>query len=91
MKVKQLIKELQKLDPEAKIGTFASEAFDFSLTPIAEVFEESGVELHEDFRGRGKKRFEDWIVLVGMHQKWRPHYRHPKEPAPSPRVEKKEE
>ena len=71
MKVKKLIEQLQKLPPDAIIGTFSSDHYDFDYTPIGEVILKEGVELHSDFRGRGKKVFSDWVVLVGMHQKWR--------------------
>lgn len=71
MKVKQLIAKLKKMDPNATIGTFAQDRYDFDYTPIAEVILKEDVELHSDFRGRGKKVHSDWVVLVGMHQKWR--------------------
>ena len=71
MKVKHLIKKLEKMNPEATIGTFSSDRYDFDYTPIAEVVLKEGVELHSDFRGRGKRVYADWVILIGMHQKWR--------------------
>ena len=71
MKVKDLIKKLSKLDQNARIGTFSSEKYDFDYTPIAEIITQKSVELHPDFRGKGKKVLEDWIILVGANQIWR--------------------
>lgn len=71
MTVGKLIKELQKFDPKTKVGTFASDKFDFTFTPISEVYREENVELDEEFRGRGKRAIEDWIIIVGAHQTWK--------------------
>ena len=71
MKVKHLIEELQKMPQEANIGTFSSDRYDFDYTPIAEIILKEDVELHPDFRGHGKRVHSDWVVLVGVHQKWR--------------------
>ena len=37
MKVKHLIKELQKYPEDAIVSTFANDAYDFDYTPIAEI------------------------------------------------------
>lgn len=71
MKVKQLIKELQKYPENAIVSTFAGEKFDFTYTPIAEILLKENLELHPEFRGRGKKVFNDYVVLAGLHQKWK--------------------
>jgi len=71
MKVKDLINELAKLDPNTKVGTFSDIRYDFTFTPIEKVILQEQVELHKDFRGKGKRRFEDWIILAAPHQKWR--------------------
>lgn len=72
MKVKKLIAELQKLPPDTIVGTMASKRMDFCYTPISEIVNEDQVELHEDFRVQGKKRFSDWVILVGANQEWHP-------------------
>lgn len=71
MQNKALIKALQKFPADIKVGTFADSKYDFTYTPISEIFVESSVELHEDFRGKGIKRVEDWLLLVGPNQDWR--------------------
>ena len=71
MKVKDLIKQLSKLDQNAKVGTFADIKYEFTFTPIEEIILQEQVELHEDFRRKGKKRFEDWVILAAPNQKWR--------------------
>lgn len=75
MKVKTLIKELQKLDPESTVGTFADSKYDFIYTPIGEIFTKNDVELHGDFRGKGKKVSNNYVVLVGVHQDWHIYFR----------------
>jgi hypothetical protein len=73
MKVKELIKHLQKFNPDLKVGTFSDSKYDHTYTPISEIFVDEGVELAEEFRGKGIKRVENWLLLVGPYQDWRYH------------------
>lgn len=62
--VKQLIKVLEKMPPDAIVGTLAKwEQSDWTYDQLTHADLQESVELHPDVRTRGKKAINDWVIF----------------------------